>query len=65
MTNYDEMMFSREVVDFSNPDFCKKCGRRLGDHLTDIALDENQYACRFESHNGCELENNGQKINED
>lgn len=37
----------REVIDFSNPEFCAKCGRRWGDHLTEYALQKNQFACRF------------------
>lgn len=34
-------------VDFDNPYFCVKCGRRWGDHLTEIELSKNPQACRF------------------
>ena len=59
--DYNIMMIGREVVDFNNPDFCKKCGRRNGDHLTDYARSKNPRACKFKSHNGWELEKHDAK----
>lgn len=48
-TRYNKMMKGREVVNFNRTGFCKKCGRRWGDHLSDIALENNPNACRFEA----------------
>lgn len=48
-TRYNEMMSKRIVIDFNRPGFCKRCGRREGDHLTELGLKQNPNACRFES----------------
>ncbi len=40
-------MLGREVVDFNNPDFCARCGKRNGDHLTDFARRGRPKACPF------------------
>lgn len=37
--------FDREPVDFTNPDHCRKCGRKEGDHLIEGV---NPLACVFE-----------------
>jgi hypothetical protein len=29
------------------PGTCAVCGKQWGDHLTELALDRNPYACRF------------------
>jgi hypothetical protein len=55
-SSYNEMMIGREVIDFDNKEFCKKCGKRRGDHLTEIALEANPYACPFVPHDDTEAE---------
>lgn len=45
--SYNEMMDKRDPVEPDNPDTCAKCHRRWGNHLTEYALKNNPYACRF------------------
>lgn len=47
-TRYNAMMASREAVDFSNPSFCAKCGKRWGDHLSEAGFKINPRACKFQ-----------------
>jgi hypothetical protein len=44
---YNEMISQREVIDFNRIGFCKKCGKRKGDHATDSILSKNPHACKF------------------
>lgn len=46
---YNEMMAKREGIDSENRNNCAKCHRPRGNHLTEYALKQNPYACRFVS----------------
>lgn len=44
---YERMMAGREQTG-KGRGFCAKCGRRWGDHLTELALERYPNACRYE-----------------
>lgn len=41
-TERGKAQLGREIIDFDNPDFCAKCGKRNGDHAY-----RNKFACQF------------------